>query len=493
MGMSDHASTSRLVFEHRRDSLSGAVEERVDRRGRGILKSAYKTAQGFIIADGVGAVAGIHTYRSRDADGNIVTVRELLDDEVLRQDAGQIGRLPVPNDHPPLGTDVTPDNADQLVAGDVGDRVHYEEDAQGGFVRVSVCLRRKDAIEDFEAGKTGLSFGYTAWVDKTPGEHPRYGRYDQRQTRRVYNHLALVDNPRHGPDAHLRTDARLRGDVGAVAPTLPDSVPDGVGVVVSLSRRFDSIAEPAPPSSTPSEPSMDPTLIALAMALGISRADGQSERDYAAQIVSTVAALKNTAERLRADAADTPDHSEVVQAATAKLTAALKGEEKYRDSMSVAELAALMVETHDGLKGELQAAQDAAGELRKAEEKREADAERTRLDSFVEARRIDVSDEVKKGDLSGYRRAVASKLTTITKDDSDPFIAAYLEGMMRQQASQAGQRADGKSGKDDRYDGFRSGGGKSGNDGGGGSENRVDADDEFFTPGVHNIHKGSAA
>ena len=202
------------------------------RRDRGLLRKPVLTQQGFLLAEGVGAIAGVHDYLVRGPDGQPKIIRELIDDDVLRQDAGQIGRLPLTLEHPSV--DVSPENISDLGVGDVGDRVSYVEDAQGGFVQLSVCARRADAISLVMDGKASeLSFGYDVMIDPTPGVHPVYGRFDQRQVARVYNHLALVSQARHGKEARLRMDEanRATGEqafpnrLDALAESLPTTQP----------------------------------------------------------------------------------------------------------------------------------------------------------------------------------------------------------------------------------------------------------------------------
>ena len=54
----------RFLTEHRRD--------------RGFLRAPVRTAQGFLLAEGVAAIAGIHDYILKDSDGNPRMVRELF-------------------------------------------------------------------------------------------------------------------------------------------------------------------------------------------------------------------------------------------------------------------------------------------------------------------------------------------------------------------------------------------------------------------------------
>jgi hypothetical protein len=188
----------------RTDTADAAAPERHYRTDLGELRKPHRTDEGFLILEGVAAVPGVYPYRH--TDGSIV--RELIDAEELgRADSlASLGRKPVTRRHPSTGL-VTPQTAAADMAGAVGESVVV---AAGGYVQITMTLHRADAIADIERGITQLSCGYLCEIDPTPGvwrdaagvEHP----YDQRQVRRRYNHVALVDRGRHGPAAALRVD-----------------------------------------------------------------------------------------------------------------------------------------------------------------------------------------------------------------------------------------------------------------------------------------------
>lgn len=186
---------------------------RVDRFDRGELRASHRTAEGFLLAQGYVAKPGVMLYRR--ADGSIV--RELIPDEELhRQDSlGTLGRKPVTLNHPATGEDVTPGNVAELGVGDLDSEIAVVE---GGYVRVQVALRRADAIEAVERGTRELSPGYSCRIDATPGVHPVYGEYDAIQRDRRYNHVAVVDVARGGPEIHLRADSAIQVERTAPPP-----------------------------------------------------------------------------------------------------------------------------------------------------------------------------------------------------------------------------------------------------------------------------------
>ncbi len=182
------------------------MPERVHRYDAGDLLSAQRTPEGYILAEGRMAKPGILVYRT--ADGR--TRRELLPrEELFRSDSlATLGRKPVTLEHPPLDDSgnaiwVGPDNVAVLGVGDVDGEIVEEE---GGFVRVKMAVRRADAIDAVEKGKRGLSPGYTCRIDETPGTWQGQP-YDAVQRDRRYNHLAICDLGRGGPEVRLRLDS----------------------------------------------------------------------------------------------------------------------------------------------------------------------------------------------------------------------------------------------------------------------------------------------
>jgi hypothetical protein len=179
---------------------------RVDRFDRGELtREPYLTSEGFLFVEGVATRCGVFSYPQPDGS-TILELRadaDVLDPESL----ATLGRKPVTLDHPTVNGKrvlVTPDNYQEFGAGSVGERVS----AAGGYVEVSLSVQRADALEAVQSGRAReLSCAYTCDIDATPGDHPQYGRYDQRQINIVYNHLAVVPQGRAGDEARLRMDS----------------------------------------------------------------------------------------------------------------------------------------------------------------------------------------------------------------------------------------------------------------------------------------------
>lgn len=172
------------------------VQRRCDRAD---LASIKRTDEGFLIVEGFVAKPGILIYRGPDGQ----EVRELVTAESLHRDDSleTLKRKPVTLKHP--GKDVDPRSVKQVRVGSVGTDVEITED---GRVKVSFTVERSDAIKAVEDGTHQLSPGYRVEIDPTPGIHPIFGRYDAIQVSRRYNHLAIVDRARGGPQIHLRAD-----------------------------------------------------------------------------------------------------------------------------------------------------------------------------------------------------------------------------------------------------------------------------------------------
>lgn len=191
------------VRHWRADSADAQADAstRVQRCDRGGLLRAHRTAEGYLLIEGRAARPGVLTYRN--ADGS--TTRELvLPEELHRADSlATLGFKPVTIEHP--SEPVNPDNEGALGVGNVDGEVAVEE--EGGFVRVRLAVRRRDGIEAIQTdGIRELSPGYDCRIDATPGTHPVYGAYDQIQRDRRYNHLALTERARGGPEIRFRVD-----------------------------------------------------------------------------------------------------------------------------------------------------------------------------------------------------------------------------------------------------------------------------------------------
>lgn len=214
------------------------IAKRVQRYDQGELAPPTVTPEGFLIAEGVIARAGVMHYVH--ADGTVT--RELVPPEELAAPASlaTLARKPTTIEHPP--EHITADNVKTYEVGDVGESPRFvPDDAGGGALRALICVRAREGIEAIRnGGKSGLSPGYTCRIDETPGTHPIFGPYDAIQRDRVYNHVAHTDSPRGGPTVRLRVDSAYQIDPRGI-PMLTRSYVLALLTAFGLANRADSI------------------------------------------------------------------------------------------------------------------------------------------------------------------------------------------------------------------------------------------------------------
>lgn len=168
------------------------------------------TKSGLLRVKGIIARTGEMEYVTNDGDVyyQYVPPDTLFDSEHLESIAG----LPVTLHHPEEV--VTPENYSQYAVGSVGDRVLANIDK--GLVEVIFTVGDAKAIE--AATKDGinqLSMGY--WAELTP--HPSKPKTFI-QSKRVGNHIAIVDKARGGDTLKLNLDAYNigTGEINLIKP-----------------------------------------------------------------------------------------------------------------------------------------------------------------------------------------------------------------------------------------------------------------------------------
>ena len=179
-----------------------------------------RTTEGFLKGRAIVTCCGVFTYKR--ADGTLQ--RELrLPEEVFASATLESLKLkPVTLNHP---TElVTPENADMLQVGSLGDNPSSTNQEYNGYgeptdlkkltdglnVAVDMIITKKDAIDAVINGKQGLSMGYTCDIEMAePGSTWCGVEYDYIQRNIKYNHCAIVDAGRAGDNAkiELRVDS----------------------------------------------------------------------------------------------------------------------------------------------------------------------------------------------------------------------------------------------------------------------------------------------
>ena len=172
---------------------------KVNRYDLGEIKSPSVTAQGYLRADSLATRAGVFTYMMKDGSMR----RELRPiEEVFKQDSLDTMKLiPVTNNHPP--EQLNAENTKKYQSGYTGEDVCQ---LSNNFMKVGVTVTDKSAINDIMSGKNQMSAGYTCDLEMTSGIFDGE-KYDAIQKNIHYNHLAIVDTARAGPEAKIKLDS----------------------------------------------------------------------------------------------------------------------------------------------------------------------------------------------------------------------------------------------------------------------------------------------
>lgn len=350
---------------------------RFDRAGT--LRGHFVRDDGTILAEGISVHEGIHEYRQ--ADGS--TRRELVTMDAVLASARSGARAPLTLHHPVSGF-VTPKTVQQDGVGDVDGEVSVEEDAQGGFAKVKVAIRRQDAVDAFHDGVRELSWGYDVTLDETPGEW-RGQRYDARQVDRKINHLALVPRGRGGPNVALRRDSADADYVGPVPP-------------------------PAPPRrDTHSQELAMKRLPLLLAALGV-------EQHYDSDEAAIDAALP-VAKRLKADAAAL-EAEKACRADADQSAEEMKADmEKMKEDMEAKQA------EMDALQGKYDMVKKELDEMNEAEAERADAVQVERLTAI--AKKLSIKTDGL--DKAGLRRAIVCTRIDSIEGKSDAYIDAALD------------------------------------------------------------------
>jgi hypothetical protein len=174
------------------------IENRID-EAINISSTVEETPEGYLMVRAPIARVGIMSYRMKD--GSIR--RELVPAETLF-DPKSIDSLklkPVTNRHPQEVL-LDPKTVKRRNVGSVGEAI----EPSGDMLEANFLITDQDAIDSVNSGRKQLSPGYQTGLDFTPGTW-RGQQYDAVQVSREYNHLALVDNARGGPELKINMDS----------------------------------------------------------------------------------------------------------------------------------------------------------------------------------------------------------------------------------------------------------------------------------------------
>lgn len=168
------------------------------------IDKAEVMSNGFLKIPAYLTRTGVLLYRK--ADGGILRELRHPDDVFNAESLQSLEMAPLTDDHP--ADFVTPDNVKDLAIGWVGENIK----PNGSLVGATVVVSDKKGIAKVNTGKVELSCGYTADIVEESGTYEGIP-YDVRQKNIRYNHVALVDRGRAGPQVRLRLDAEDASEV----------------------------------------------------------------------------------------------------------------------------------------------------------------------------------------------------------------------------------------------------------------------------------------
>jgi hypothetical protein len=182
---------------------------------RGSLKKPRKLPNGFLRGDAFVTRVGVFDYLNSDG----TTRKELRHpDDVFSADSlATLSMIPITAGHPPYLLDAA--TVRKHTVGTTGEKAQPE----GSFVRSTVQVQDAEAIGKVESNEMReLSCGYRCDKDETPGVTqgipgiPDGLHYDLRQTNIQYNHLALTELGRAGPECSVPRMDGLSGDTAVM-------------------------------------------------------------------------------------------------------------------------------------------------------------------------------------------------------------------------------------------------------------------------------------
>lgn len=164
------------------------------------LEKATKTDNGFLKAPVFATRTGVFKYLK--ADGTVIHEYRPPAEVFNADSMASLQGVPLTNRHPTEM--VNSKNARKLTVGFTSDIVQQD----GNFVKTAVTVSDQGMINEIEKdGITQVSCGYKCDLEFSPGITPEGEKYDAIQKNIRYNHLAVVDRGRAGPDVKLRLDS----------------------------------------------------------------------------------------------------------------------------------------------------------------------------------------------------------------------------------------------------------------------------------------------
>jgi len=163
------------------------------------MREPVVTAEGYLKADAYVTRSGIFEYQMYD--GTIRREFRPEEEVFLQESLDTLKEIPVTNDHP--WDFVNSENSKDYSVGMTNDSVVRD----GDFVALGLTVLQKNAVHDIVVmKKQEMSCGYTCEVWDQKGVWNGQ-EYDAVQKNIRYNHVAIVDQGRAGPDVKIKIDS----------------------------------------------------------------------------------------------------------------------------------------------------------------------------------------------------------------------------------------------------------------------------------------------
>lgn len=176
------------------------------------LDQAERTPEGYLRAIAPVTKTGVFAYKN--SDGSMRWELRHPADVFSKASIDSLKMLPVQVEHRAM---LDASNIDKYKVGHLGEAVEVD----GNVLKIPIVVDGKAGLDAVAAGKKELSCGYTLDLEPAPQGSKYDGQpYTHRQTNIRYNHLAITDRARLGPD--LRLDAADAVETDAQVPTPPE-------------------------------------------------------------------------------------------------------------------------------------------------------------------------------------------------------------------------------------------------------------------------------
>lgn len=254
---------------------------RLDRGGE--LQPPKRLPNGWLRLDAYFTRTGVLLYRNPDG----TVRRELrLPEEVFKADSLEtLKMVPVTDGHPSEFLDSS--NTAKYQRGHTGESIRNDGTRLGGSVMV---IDSKLAGELERGSKREVSCGYTCELEESPGVTESGERYDCIQRGIVYNHVAIVERGRAGPDVRVRMD---KSDAIEVSADSTQQHHEDRTEVATVKTRIDGVEYDVPEQAAQAIAKVEK---AHADELAKLRADGEATAKRAEQLQ---AKLDTAAEELK--------------------------------------------------------------------------------------------------------------------------------------------------------------------------------------------------